>query len=90
MLSRHQNGVVFERACPKQMYSLQREWKADVVFRTDEAVGDLLCLVDLNMSLMTLLGFFSKVYRPNTNSDRIHFWEELAGVYDWWGKPVVY
>ena len=68
------------------MLCLLREWKADVVFRIDEAVGDFLCLVDLNMYMMTILGFSTEYMSPTKTRTEL-FLGETSGLYDWWGDP---
>ena len=71
------------------MLCLLREWKADVVFRIDEAVGDFLCLVDLNMHVTTILGFSTEHMSP-TKTRTESFLGGTSGLYDWWGGPMVH
>lgn len=78
-----------ESVSKADMLCLLREWKADVVFRIDEAVGAFLCLVDLNMYVTTILGFSTEYMSP-TKTQTESFLGGTRGLYDWWGGPMVH
>lgn len=78
-----------ESVSKADMLCLLREWKADVVFRIDEAVGAFLCLVDLNMYVTTILGFSTEYMSP-TKTQTESFLGGTSGLYDWWGGPMVH
>jgi exonuclease III len=61
-------------------------WDTRVAEKIEDAVGNFLVSCKFRSILNQQKWLFTGVYGPQTNRDRLLMWEELAGLYSWWGS----
>jgi exonuclease III len=61
-------------------------WDTKVVEKLEDAVGNFSVSCKFQCVLTRQEWVFIGVYGPQTNRDKLLMWEELAGLYSWWGS----